>query len=263
MGDRGRQAAGDVAGDVLAADRDRIDVHQVAFVEHRERGRAAAHIDQGGAEVALVGDQRAQARGVARHHPLGDLEMGAPHADLQVAHRPARRGDQVDVDAEPLAEHAAGVAHRGAVDRVADRRRVDDVAVRRLARQGDVLLHPADVALADLVMADRDLEVLVVRGGRAAAHADDHLADMLAAHLLGGRHRRGDGAGRSLHVDDVARAHALRRLMADADHPQPLPIDPRNKADDLVGADVERRNHPIPCLGHDVSPCLYATFLRF
>src|SRR5207253_9489586 len=64
--------------------------------------------------------------------PLGDLEMGAPHADLQVAHRAARRGDQMHLDAQPLAEHAARVAHRGAVDRVADGGGMNDVAVRRL-----------------------------------------------------------------------------------------------------------------------------------
>jgi hypothetical protein len=35
----------------------------------------------------------------------------------------------VHVDAQPLAEHAARVAHRRAVDRVADGGGVDDVAV--------------------------------------------------------------------------------------------------------------------------------------
>ncbi len=137
---------------------------------------------------------------------------------------------------------------------------MDDVAVGRLGRQRDLLLHAPHVALADLVMADRDLEALVVRGGRSAAHADDDLADVLAAHLLGRRHRRGDGAGRGLHVDDVARAHAQRRLMPDADHTQPLPVDARDEADDLAGADIESGNYAISCLRHDVSPCLYATF---
>ena len=158
----------------------------------------------------------------------------------------------MDVDAQPLAEHAARVAHRRAVDRVADRGGVDDVAVGRLGRQLDVLLHAAHVALADLVMADRHLERLVVRGGRAAAHADDDLAHVLAAHLLGRRHRRGDGARRRLHVDDVARAHAHGRLVANADHAQPLAVDARHEAHDLVGADIERRYHAIPCLCHDV-----------
>ena len=63
-----------------------------------------------------------------------------------------------------------------------------------LGRQVDVLLHATHVALADLVVADGDVEALVVRGGRAAAHADDDLAHVLAAHLLRGRHGRGDRA---------------------------------------------------------------------
>ncbi len=121
MGKRCRQPTGDVAGDVLAADRDGVDMHQMAFVEDGDRGRAATHVDQGDAQVALVRHQRAQPRGVGRHDAIGDLEMGAAHADLQVAHRPARRRDQVHVDAQPLAGHAARVAHRRAVDRVADR----------------------------------------------------------------------------------------------------------------------------------------------
>src|SRR5215216_4956305 len=188
---------------------------------------------------------------------VGDLEMGAAYADLQVAHRAARRRHQVDFHAQALAEHAAGVAHRGAVDREADGLGMDDVAVGGLGRQVDVLLDAADVALADLVVADRHVEALAVRGGRAAAHADDDLADVLAAHLLRGRHRRGDGARGRLHVDDVTRSHALGRLVADTDHAQTLAVDPRHEADDLAGADIESRNHAVSCLSHDL-PRRYA-----
>jgi len=197
---------------------------------------------------------------VRRHHALGDLEMGAAHADLQVAHRTACRRDQVHVDPQPLAEHAARVAYRRAVDRVADRLGMDDVAVGGLGRQVDVRLHAPHVALADLVMADGDVEALVVRGGRAAAHADDDLAHMLAAHFLRRRHRRGDGARGGLHVDDVARTHALGRLVADTDHPQSLAVDPRHETDDFAGADIECCDHAVSCLRHDVPPSLRVHF---
>jgi len=69
---------------------------------------------------------------------------------------------------------------------------MDDCRGRRSRPAGGCASARAHVALADLVMADRDVEALIVRGGRATAHADDDLAHVLAAHLLGRRHRRRD-----------------------------------------------------------------------
>src|SRR5471032_1963180 len=82
-------------------------------------------------------------------------------------------------------------------------------------------------------------------------------------HISSGRHRRGDGPRRGLHVDDVARAHAERRLMTDAYDPEALPVDSRNKAHDSAGADVESRNDAISCLSHGVPRFLTRTLERF
>ena len=129
---------------------------------------------------------------------------------------------------------------------------MDDVSIRCLGRKLDVLLDAADVALADLVMPDRHFEALVVRGGGAAAHADDHVTDLLAAHLLRGRHGRGNGAGGGLHIDDVAGTHAERGLVSDTDDTEALAIDAGHETHDLVRSDVERRNDAISRLRHDV-----------
>ena len=188
MRQRRREATGDVPRHMFASDGDRVDVHEVAFIEDGDRSGAGAHVDERDTEVALVGDQGAETGGMGGHDPVGDLEMGAAHADLEVAHGAAGRGHKMDIDPQPLAEHAARVPHRRAVDRVADGSGVNDVAVGGLRRQLDVLLDTPDVALADLVMADRDLEALVVRGGRPAADAYDDVPDVLATHLLGGRY---------------------------------------------------------------------------
>src|SRR5216683_388838 len=51
-------------------------------------------------------------------------------------------------------------------------------------------------------------------------------------------------------ADDIARAHALGRLMADADHPQSLAVDAGHETNDLAGTDIERRNHTVSCLRH-------------
>jgi hypothetical protein len=234
-------------------------MNKMTFVEDRDRRRTSPHVDERDTEIALVGNQRTQAGGMTGHHSLGDLEVRAAHADLEIAHRTACRGNEVDVDAETFAEHAPRVVDRGAIDRVADRGRMDDVAIRRLRRQLDELLHPAHVAFADLVMADGDFERLFLRRGRATAHADDHLAHMLPAHFLRGGNRRGDGSCRRLHVDDVAGAHSLRGLMADTHDPQALSIDARHEAHDFVGSDIQRRYDAISCLGHGVPRLLTLT----
>src|SRR5258708_17652237 len=109
--------------------------------------------------------------------------MGAAHADLQVAHRSARRRDEVHVDAQALAEHAARVAHRRAVDRVADRLGMDDVAIGGFRRPVNVLLHPAYVTLPDLVIADPDPAALVVRARPPPPAAPAALAHTLAPPL--------------------------------------------------------------------------------
>ena len=45
--ERRRQAARDVHGDVLAADRDGVGMDELAVGEDRDRGGAAAHVDAG------------------------------------------------------------------------------------------------------------------------------------------------------------------------------------------------------------------------
>ena len=76
------------------------DVHEAAAGEHRDRGRAGAHVDHGGAEIGFVVGQHGKAGDIgARHHRLDD-EMAA----LDREHQIARRGDvgrrHVHVDAE-------------------------------------------------------------------------------------------------------------------------------------------------------------------
>ena len=130
LGHRRRQAARQIAGDVQAAERDAVGVDQLGVEEHGDRGGAAAHVDQRDAELRLVLDQAAERGGIGRHHLALDLEMAAGDAGGEVAHGAGGRGDQVQVDAEALAEHAARIAHAAAaVDRVADRDGVDDVVL--------------------------------------------------------------------------------------------------------------------------------------
>ena len=128
-GDPGREPARDVHRDVVAADRDRVGVDEVAVGEDADARRAAAHIDDGAAHLGLVVDERRKAGGVRRRDHRLDAEMAALDREHEVARRGSLGGDDVEIDAEALADHAAGstmLALR--VEREAGRQRVQDGA---------------------------------------------------------------------------------------------------------------------------------------
>ena len=153
-----------------------------------------------------------------------------------------------------FAEHAARVADAAAaVDAEADRQRMEQLAVGlRVARLAEIE-HLPHVGGADLAPAgvDRDRDLL---GGRpAAADADENALDDAAGHALGRVHGGGHGSARAFDVDDGARAHALARLMADADHGRPAVLSTlaRKHAVLLVPrsstATMSRRGFPFFC----------------
>ena len=102
----GGEAAGDVHGDVMAADRDRVDVDEVAAGEHAEAGRAAAHVDDADAHLGLVVDERREPRRVGRRDHRLDPEVAMLDRQHDVAGGGQLAGDHVKVDAERLADHA-------------------------------------------------------------------------------------------------------------------------------------------------------------
>ena len=58
----------------------------------------------------------------------------AVDAQFEIAQRRRVAGQHMHVDAERVADHAARIAHAAfAVERVADRQRMDDVRARRLS----------------------------------------------------------------------------------------------------------------------------------
>ena len=114
----------------MAADRDRVGMHELAFGEDRDRGRAAAHVDAGRAELHLVVDQRRKPAGIGRRDHALDRQMAAVDAELEIAQRRGVGGHHMHVDAERVADHAARIADAAlAVERVADRQRMHDLAL--------------------------------------------------------------------------------------------------------------------------------------
>ena len=91
MRHRRRQQPREIVGDVHAADRQLRGVQQLALGEHRHAGGAAAHVDDGGAELALVLHQGRKPGGHRRGDQLGDIEVAARDAGAQRAQRGGRR----------------------------------------------------------------------------------------------------------------------------------------------------------------------------
>ena len=85
VGDRDVEAARDVFRHMDPAERHRVDMDEPPAGEHADRGRATAEIDNGGAELGLVVDERREARGVRRRHHRLDPQMATLNNQHQVA----------------------------------------------------------------------------------------------------------------------------------------------------------------------------------
>ncbi len=160
---------------------------------------------------------------------------------------PRGGGDQVQADAEALAEHAARVADAAAaVDAVADRDRVHDLATLCVGLADFRLLEdPAQVGVVDLVAADGDIVGDKPRLRTAGGDVDDHLADVLAGHPLGGFDGGADRGLGGVEIDEGAGAQAAGGLMTDADDDDPVADHTGDEAAHLRRADVERGDEPV------------------
>src|SRR5271166_3656120 len=157
-----------------------------------------------------------------------------------VAHTGCARRDNMHVDPESLSEHATRIADAATVvDRKSHRYGMDDLTIARLAHQIAVLQHPAHIGVGNLAPGYAYLRLDDSRGREAAREVRHDPLDGFTGHLLGGVYRIQHGGAGRLQVDDPSVAHAARDLMADAEDPRPVVLDPRDEAADLCGADVE------------------------
>ncbi len=253
VGHRHIEAAGDVARDVDAPDRDRVDMDEPPRGEHADRGRAAAEIDHRGAELGLVVDQRREARGVGRGHHRLDPQVAAFDHQHEIARRGQLARGDMQVDSEILADHALGIVDvAGGVEREGGRQPMQHGASGKGARRGCGLQHPVDVVLRHRLAAQSNLGVEPLRRQESAGHVDDHAADLDPGHPLGRVDREpGRMLGR-LQIDDRSALDPVRALMADAENLAAVGapaqrgrrlhrVEPRDQTDDFRGADVENR----------------------
>jgi hypothetical protein len=80
MDQRGGEALGDIGGDVIAAHRDLRRVQHLAFGKHGEGGGAAAHVNHGGAQLALIAHQGGKTRGQRRRDQPGNVQFAPREA---------------------------------------------------------------------------------------------------------------------------------------------------------------------------------------
>ena len=52
-------------------------MNELRIEEHRDRGGAAAHVDQRNPELRLILDEAAERRGIGRYDLAGDLQVAA------------------------------------------------------------------------------------------------------------------------------------------------------------------------------------------
>ena len=162
--------------------------------------------------------------------------------------------DHVHVDAELARQHAARLADAAhAVERIADRQRMQHDAAgahRMIAAGGE---RAGDVAVGDAGAGDIDVDRIEIR---CAGRPDDTDSTTDSSCTDASRSARSTawrtacfGLGE---IDHGAGLHAARLGVADAENldavaapPQhvlrALRLEPRDQADDLAGADVERR----------------------
>ena len=251
--DAGREPARHVHGDVVAADRDRVSMHEMPAGEDAERGGAAAHIDHDDAHLGLVVDQHRKSRGVGRGDDRLDLEMAALDREHDVSRRRRLAGDDMHVDRKLAADQPARIEHaRHSVQRIAGRQRMEHglAGTDRMGRGSGQ--HALDVAVADGAGAQIDARRVMLRADAPAGQVDDDRLHLDLGHAFGRIDRGADRALGAVEIDDRAALQPQRTLMADADDTGDMGASAQSfiglgrmqlgdQADDLAGADVEDR----------------------
>ncbi len=177
VGERRAQARGDVASQMVPAQRQHRGMHHGAAVEHDNVGGAAADIDQRDAQLALVGEQRRLGRGQRLEHHLAGRNARALAALGEILAVALSGRDDMDARLEPHARHPDRIAHAFLlIDGELLRQHVQDLAIERNRDCAGRIDYPIDVARADLAAAHRDDAVAVEPANMRTRDADDDRA---------------------------------------------------------------------------------------
>ena len=225
--------------------------------EHRDRGGAGAHVDDGGAEIGLVVGQRARARPHRGSPPSPRRRDGSARPPASGCAPPTTSAVTTCMSTPKLRASMPRGSRmpRDVVERIADRQRMQHGAAgaHRMAAAGGQ--HAGDVAVGDgRSRRRRSRPTISSLAGAPGRDRDDDRFELQPARCA--RRDRRPGAPPPRPRRDRSRrrpscrARAVwpkpmtsTRVAAPAQHVlRRLRLEPRDQADDLAGADVERRD---------------------
>src|SRR5690554_4033120 len=177
--------------------------------------------------------------------------MAPLNANFEVAERPAKGADHVNLDAKLLAKHAPRIAHPAtSVYRVIGRNRMKDVTPLRLEVFLRVIDEPRHIMVGHFTARNGCAHTDRLAFRLCTGKTHHYITDRDTGHALGRIHRDADRLFRSIHIHHRTRADAPRHLMAYADDThgsmtvrKSARLNLGDEAGNLVRADIQRRNN--------------------
>jgi hypothetical protein len=224
---RRAEPGGDVVGEVDPAERDHRGVHERAVDVDHDVGGAAADVDHGDADLALVlGEHRLGAR-EGLEHQLGHVEPAALGALGDVLHAGDRGGDEVDAGLEADAATCPPARARRPAGRprspAGARGSPGGPSASEMRRAWSSTRSTSSAVTSWLAIDTMPCE-LTPRTWEPAMPAYT-VAISHAGHVARALDRLLDGGDRALDVDHHALAQPLRAGLADAGHVDPVDAD--------------------------------------
>src|SRR5229473_2975672 len=212
FGDRRAQTDGQIIREVIAANRNGAGVPYHASAENNQFRGAAADVQQAAAEIALV-LREARFRGSERlQDRVADEDAGLVRGGDEILRGGDGRSHQVDIDFQPLADHADGVAYAIlSIHHEFMRKDVQDFAVfwKRDVTSG--IDGAADVIALDVSRpwTERDAAAAVYAAHVASGHSDERLFHGHVRNAFGFFDGAPDRTYGGIEIDDQALAQAL------------------------------------------------------
>ena len=218
-------------------------MNQMAFQEDGNGGGAAAHVDHGGADLLLVLGQGGQAAGIGPELGAHHIQVAAFHRQLEVLQGAGFHRHGMHGHPDALAEHAGGIAHPPRlVHHIGGGGGLDHLMAVQLAAGAAVIQQGAQVGVGHQRPVQRHHRAAGDRDRLAAIDADQHILDAGIGHVLGGGDTVADAFLGQLQRGDGAGLEPGGFAQGAAQHLERPRLGLADDADDLGGADIQRRD---------------------
>ena len=245
FGDGCAEADGEIVREMIAAYGNGAGVADYAAAVNDEFGRAAADVEKAAAEVAFVLREASLGRSERLKNGVADEDSRAICGGDEILRGGDRRGDEMDVGFEALADHADGVAD--AVLRVNHKFVREDVKDFAVFGKRDVaggVDGAANVVAFDITraVAKCDAAAAVNTANVAAGYADDGGLDRDVGDAFGFFDGTTNGADCGIKIDDESLAQTLGFGRAEREKFYLFAIDFSDQRGCFCAADVQPNN---------------------